>query len=109
MTWYELALTILGSFLASSGFWAFIQNRQERKSARTRMLLGLGHDRIISLCEKYIERGWITYSEFENLDKYLFKPYVDMGGNGTAKRMMAIVSNLPVHSDNYHVGGGGNA
>lgn len=105
MTWYEIAITIIASFMASSGFWAYIQHRSEKKSAKTRMILGLGHDRIISLCQHYIERGWITFSEYENLNKYLFKPYEDMGGNGVAKRLMAIVSNLPMRADNYNIGG----
>jgi len=60
------------------------------------MILGLGHDRIVSLCNEYIERGWISSDEYENLYKYLYKPYEEMGGNGSAKRLMAIVNNLPV-------------
>lgn len=104
-------LTIIGSVLASSGFWAWMLARRDRKDkerdkndAKTMMILGLGHDRIIYLCEKYIDRGWITSDEFENLEKYLYKPYENMGGNGTAKRLMAIVRNLPVHKNSYVVG-----
>ena len=65
------------------------------------MILGLGHDRIIYLCEKYIERGWISSDEYENLNMYLFEPYTKMGGNGTAKRLMAIVDNLPTKEVKY--------
>lgn len=95
--WLRTALTIVGAVLASSGFWAWMQKRSERKDAKTRMILGLGHDRIIDLCMKYIERGSITHDEFENLHEYLYKPYLEMGGNGSAKRLMAIINNLPVH------------
>ena len=61
------------------------------------MIMGLGHDRIISLCEKYIERGYVSSDEYENLYEWLYKPYQELGGNGTAKRLMAIVDNLPMH------------
>ncbi len=101
MHWLEMAITVLGAFLASSGFWAWMTNRSNKKSAGTQMILGLGHDRIISLCEKYIERGWISSDEYENLNSYLFEPYTKMGGNGTAKRLMAIVDNLPTKEVEY--------
>jgi len=96
MQWYELVLTIVGSVIASSGFWTWINMRHEKKDLKTQMLLGLGHDRIIFLCEKYIERGWISTDEYENLRVYLFDPYTKMGGNGTAKRLMDQVEKLPV-------------
>lgn len=105
MNWLEVVLTILGAFLASSGFWAWIQSRSNRKSANTRMILGLGHDRIIYLCEKYIERGWISSDEYENLNDYLYEPYLKMGGNGTAKRLMALVENLPTKEVKYTADG----
>ena len=101
MHWIELCVTVLGAFLASSGFWAWMTNRNNKKSASTKMILGLGHDRIISLCEKYIERGWISSDEYENLNSYLFEPYTKLGGNGTAKRLMAIVDNLPTKEVEY--------
>ena len=65
------------------------------------MILGLGHDRIISLRETYIDRGWISSDEYENLNTFLFQPYIKMGGNGTAKRLMAIVDNLPTKEVEY--------
>ena len=52
------------------------------------MLIGLAHDRIIYLGMSYIERGWITQDEYENLHDYLYKPYEEMGGNGSAKKVM---------------------
>ena len=98
---WEMALTVVCSVLASSGFWAWMQAKRDKKDAKTRMILGLGHDRITYLCMKYIDRGWITKEEYENLNEYLYTPYEEMGGNGTAKRLMAIVSNLPVKKMDY--------
>lgn len=101
MHWAEVVFTVIGSVVASSGFWVWLQNRNEKRSANTQMILGLGHDRIIYLCEKYIERGWISTDEYENLRVYLFDPYEKMGGNGTAKRLMAIVDKLPTKTVEY--------
>ena len=94
----ETIVTIAVSVLGSSGLWAFLQSKMDKNNAKTRMILGLGHDRIIYLCETYIDRGWLTHDEYENLYEYLFIPYKNMGGNGTAERLMKEVEKLPVKS-----------
>lgn len=91
---WEILISVFGSVMASSGLWALITKRQEKKDIKTRMLLGLAHDRIMDLGQKYIERGKITYDEYENLEKYLYEPYIEMGGNGSAKRIMEEVNKL---------------
>lgn len=92
----QFIATILCSVLASSGFWAYIMKRCDGNSAMKQMLIGLGHDRIIYLGMKYIERGSITMDEYENLYKYLYLPYVALGGNGSAERIMNEVKTLEV-------------
>ena len=82
--------------MASSGFWAYISKHMDNKDVKTDMLIGLGHDRIISLGMIYIERGWLTQEEYENIYEYLYKPYEKMGGNGSAKRIMNEVNKLPI-------------
>ena len=106
--WLQTILTIFGSVLASSGFWAFMQELEKRKEAKnkkntieTKMLVGLAHDRIIYLGMTYIERGYITQDEYENLYEYLYKPYEKLGGNGSAKRIMTEVNKLPIHKSTY--------
>ena len=94
----EMIVTIAVSVIGSSGLWAYLQSRFNSQSAESKMLLGLGHDRIISLCEVYINRGWLTHDEYDNLYEYLYKPYKNLGGNGTAERMMNEVNKLPVKS-----------
>lgn len=95
--WFQILLTIFSSVLASSGLWAYITKRLEKKDVKTEMLIGLGHDRIMYLGMVYIERGYITSDEYENLYEYLYKPYEKMGGNGSAKRIMNEVNKLPIH------------
>jgi len=104
--WLQMVVTIVCAVVASSGFWAFIQKKNENKDLRTKMLVGLAHDRIIFLGMSYIERGYITQDEYENLYEYLYKPYEKMGGNGSAKRIMTEVNKLPIHKSTYKPQGG---
>ena len=100
-SWLQILLTIFSSVLASSGLWAYVTKRLEKKDVKTEMLIGLGHDRIMYLGMAYIERGYITSDEYENLYEYLYKPYEKMGGNGSAKRIMNEVNKLPIHKSQY--------
>lgn len=93
----ETLITVLCAALASSGFWALIQKLTDKKDAKTQMLVGLAHDRILYLGMSYVQRGYITKDEYENLYDYLYKPYLKMGGNGSAKRVMGEVDKLPLH------------
>lgn len=97
MTILEAFVTILVSVLASSGVWAVVMKIMDKKDVKTQMLIGLGHDRIMYLGMHYIERGWITRDEYENLVDYLYKPYEMMGGNGSAKRVIEEVKKLPLN------------
>ena len=93
----ETLITVLCAVLASSGFWALMQKLADKKDAKTQMLIGLAHDRILYLGMSYVQRGYITKDEYENLYDYLYKPYLKMGGNGSAKRVMGEVDKLPLH------------
>lgn len=93
----QTALTVLGSVMASSGLWAFIQKRTEKKDVKTRLLVGLAHERIISLCMKYIDKGWVSEDEYEDLMD-LYVPYKDGGGNGSAERAINEVKKLKLIS-----------
>lgn len=90
----QIVIAVVTSVLASSGLWTYIQKKADKKDAKSRLLLGLAHDRIIFLGSVYIERGYITKDEYENLHDYLYLPYSEMGGNGTAKKVMQAVDRL---------------
>ena len=104
MDWITVLVTLIGAFLASSGFWAYINSRNNKHDNKTKLLIGLGHDRIIFLGMKYIERGWITEDEYENIHDYLYIPYKEAGGNGSAERIMAEVQKLPIHKIGFKGG-----
>lgn len=55
----------------------------------------MARDRILSLGFKYVDRGWLTHDEYQNLKKYLYEPYAELGGNGTVERLMAAIESLP--------------
>ena len=94
--WLQITVSVFAAVMASSGFWAWLTKRSEKKDIRTQVLIGLAHDRIIYLGMKYIEHGFVTRDEYENLNDYLYKPYKEMGGNGSAKRVMLEVDRLPI-------------
>lgn len=92
----RMVVTIVTSVLASSGFWAFLQRHFDKNDATKRLLIGIGHDRIMYLGMQYIQRGSITADEYENLHDYLYLPYKENGGNGSAARIMNEVEKLPI-------------
>lgn len=91
-----ILVSVLGGILTSSGLWALILRFIDRRTNQAKMILGLGHDKIIYLGKEYIKRGWITADEYENLHDYLYIPYKNMGGNGSAERIMEEVKKLPI-------------
>ena len=98
----EAILVALIAGVTSSGLSQlviFLIQRKDKKNTNTPladMVKGLGHDRIIYLGQKYISKGFVTKDEYENLHDYLFLPYKELGGNGTAEKIMKEVSNLPI-------------
>jgi len=105
MTWYEIALTVLGSILASNGLWGLIAKLTEKKSATNKLLMGLAYSEIITRAEQYIARGYITTDEYDELNRYLYEPYKSKGGNGTAARLMEQVKKLPPNPPAKNGGG----
>lgn len=95
-----IVISILSAVFASTGFWSFAtivwQKKFSKVSAESKMILGLGHDRIVYLGMSYIERGYITNDEYENLYNYLYLPYKALGGNGSAERIMNEVMKLEI-------------
>lgn len=94
--WTQVAVPLVVAVLTSSGLWAVVAKRVDKGDAQRKMLVGLAHDRIIHLGMVYVDRGYITQDEYENLNDYLYTPYEKMGGNGSAMRVMEEVRKLPI-------------
>lgn len=98
----QMIVTVVCSILASSGVWAIIGKIMDKKDNKTKLLLGLAHDRILWIGMSYIRRGeWITQDEYENLHEYLWQPYHDVGGNGSAERVIKEVEKLHIVPNDY--------
>ena len=93
---WQTAVTVIIAILGSGGFWAILQRRSDAKDINKRMLLGLAHDKLLYLLMKYVDRGSVSADEFENVHKYLYLPYKEMGGNGIVEKLMREVERLPI-------------
>ena len=98
MQW-DIIVTLIVAVFGSTGFWSWLQSRSKKKSAATMLLLGLGYDKIIWQCNKYIHQGYISAQEYKELNTYLFEPFLEAGGDGTAKKLMAEVEKLPTEKE----------
>lgn len=111
--WDTILSTVIGAIFGGSGvtLLTFLIARHDKKNDKHSKeyeelsdkistlgdaIRGQGHDRIIYLGGKYLERGGLTQEEYENLNDYIYQPYVNLGGNGTARRVMNEVNNLPI-------------
>ena len=103
----DSAVAIITAIFASGGLWSLIQTmvtlRAKKKEAKEsdsckagRLLLGLAYDRICQSGRFYIKRGWLTLDEREDFRKYLFIPYHEYGGDGTAESIMSEMDKLPL-------------
>lgn len=90
---------VAGAVFGGAGFWGYMTTRSKQETATERLLLGLAFCEITRSCEAYIERGYISTAEYNELDRYLYKPYAEAGGDGTAEKLMGEVRKLPTEID----------
>lgn len=95
--WLEVLLSMFSAAMLSTGFWTWIEHRRSRKDAKTRALLGLLHEQIMTKGEHYISKGSISIDEYNDYFKYFYEPYRDLGGNGTGERMADAIKKLPIN------------
>lgn len=91
-----IIVSVITSFVASSGFWAWMSKRSDNKDASVKLIMGLAYDKALELGLKYIDRGYVTRDELEDYRKYLYEPYKELGGNGVVERIMHEVMELPI-------------
>ena len=101
MSWVQMSVTIFCTMLSSTGLWAFVASKRKVADASTRLMLGLAHYAIVSQGVRYINRGYITFDEYEDFMKYLCEPYATFGGNGMAEKIVDQVKKLDVVSRTY--------
>lgn len=97
-------ITILIAIIGSSGLWHFLESRFERKdktkdkkenekTALENAVLAMLYDRLDPMLKAAIirENDVVGVEEFARIDN-LYKPYSELGGNGTLKRRYDIVN-----------------
>ena len=100
---------IVVAVIGSNAIFAFIQfliTRHDNKKtalskheqAQNDMIIGLGHDKLLYLTDKFVQRGGVTLKERRNLD-YIYKPYRAAGGNGDCQIGYEACEKLPTLSD----------
>lgn len=73
-----------------------MQYKDSKKDARSQLLLGIGYYALQAECIKHLHVGSITREEYNEIYMHLYEPYIALGGNGTAKKMMEDVGELPL-------------
>lgn len=96
---WDIIVTLAVAVFGSTGFWTWLMTRNKKKSAEARLIMGLAYSEIIKRSEHYIKRGYIETDEYNELNKYLYEPYSEMGGNGTAAKLMKEVQQLPTSKE----------
>lgn len=92
----ESFILIISSAMASTGFWSYMSIFSKKKNIRDQLLLGMASQQIINTGDIYIERGYITTDEYKNFSDYLYKPYLEMGGNGLGQKIFEEIKKLPI-------------
>lgn len=97
----DIILAVVVAAFGSTGLWTLINTivqahiEKKKKNPVQDMVLGLGYDRLVHVCNKYIRQGWIDQDDLRDISKYLYIPYIELGGNGTAEMLFNKVKNLP--------------
>ena len=95
----DIIVPLVVAVFGSTGFWSWVQSRGKKKSAEARLLLGIAYSEIIRRSEHYIHQGYIAVDEYNELNRYLYEPYRDLGGDGTAQKLMDDVRKLPTERE----------
>lgn len=95
--WLSIVITATAAILASTGFWSYLEVKDTATSARVNLLKGIGYYALNQSALQKLEEGYITPEQYTEMYRYLYEPYIALGGNGSAERLMELVSRLPQH------------
>ena len=116
MNW-EFAITgivtlVVGIF-GSTGYWSWKATKREKNSEvykriteiednvneymdmMKKSIMGIEYLNVVKHCEGWIERGWVDQDDLRDLQHYIYDPYRQKGGNGTAERIFNQAARLP--------------
>lgn len=98
---------LVSTIFACTGFWELVRyliaTRRTKRTASDDADLAVIHELIYPKLEDCILRGNVGIEEFDRIDK-LYKPYKELGGNGTVERRYLMVEKLPRFDDRRVIG-----
>ena len=53
INWVQVITSVIIALISSTGLWSFIANYRNKHDAKTKLLVGLAHDRIVYLGMNY--------------------------------------------------------
>lgn len=92
----EVLVPVITALLGSSGIWAILATRKNRHDRANALLLGIARNQIIMIGKLYLAQGYIPIDEYEDFYNYLYRPYIDLGGNGMGEKLYEEISHLPM-------------
>lgn len=77
--------------------WLVRQTKVKKKEYKVLKegILALLHDRLYIACSFFLDQGYCTVDDRENLE-CMYKPYKDLGGNGTGEDLFNKCMELPL-------------
>lgn len=77
----------------------YIRKTEKLEQDNMALILASYRFRLIQLCKAYINKGFMTSNEYEQLTEF-FKVYSGLGGNGQAQQYYERAIKLPIHEEN---------
>lgn len=101
----DMITTIVVALLSSTGLWGVLETRRRKMLQKDedslreeenmkKLLIGLARVQICDIGMRFIERGYIYQDEADVLE-YLYKPYHELGGNGSGEYIFKQAMSLP--------------
>ena len=86
---------LMAAIVAAMGFLANkVRVWKQKQDLVTAGVLALLHDRLYQAFQVYLNRGYCTLEDRDNLE-YMFRPYKALGGNGTGEELYNRCMALP--------------
>lgn len=101
----DIALAIFVSAGFWSGLWKVVEvivvNKltKPKLTPEVRLLRGIGQLEIVFFGLQFKRRGYLTPDEYHTMKVEVYEPYVELGGNGLAKKMMDELEELPIQHE----------
>ena len=75
-----------------------LRSKKTENDAVRDAMMALLHDRLYQACRHFIAQGWISLEDRDNLE-YLYRPYKELGGNGTGEHLYHKCLSLPYEEE----------